>query len=66
MALFRNTGLLVLKRAQSVPAVLYHQNVSYYYYLLSNLLLIEWLSKNTLFVQVFLQHAVITIILSIS
>lgn len=28
MALFRNTGLLALKRAQSVPAVLYHQNVS--------------------------------------
>lgn len=28
MALFRNSGLLVLKRAQSVPAVCYHKNVS--------------------------------------
>lgn len=27
MALFRNTGLLALKRARSVPAVCYHQNV---------------------------------------
>jgi len=31
MALFRNSGLLALKRAQSVPAVLYHQNVLDHY-----------------------------------